>query len=143
MAMKGKNSALFSSVHVEWGTPPDLRESLNNEFNFTLDPCAPGQTWDGLQLDWSRHRVFCNPPYGRNVDKWLAKGRQAELAVFLLPSRTDTAWFHEYALKSNEIRFFRGRLRFNNGHVVPRTNNDFAPFPSMLVIFRGKQDSTL
>lgn len=130
-------SAVFSSAHVEWGTPPDLYAALEREFGkFTLDPCSRNSVWDGKEISWYGQKVFCNPPYGKDTGKWLAKGREADLAVFLLPARTDTKWFHEYALKANEIRFFKGRLRFNNGHIAPRDGDNFAPFPSMLVIYK-------
>ncbi len=131
-------SALFSSAHVEWGTPPDLFEALNKEFHFDFDPCTHHTLWDGRFISWEGQRVFCNPPYGKGVDKWLAKGREAVVAVYLLPARTDTAWFHDYALKADEIRFIRGRLRFVEGHILKRdswSSQDCAPFPSMLVIF--------
>ena len=132
--MIGKK-AVFSSAHVEWGTPPDLYEALNKEFGFTMDPCVPGQVWDGKVLPWEGERVFCNPHYGRGMGEWLAKGEEADLAVFLIPARTDTSWFHDYALKAKEIRFFRGRLKFCENHVSPREGGDAAPFPSMLVIY--------
>lgn len=137
---KWKTSAVFRSAHVEWGTPPDLKEALEKEFAFDLDPCTPGQTWDGTAISWAGRRVFCNPPYGRGMEKWLAKGPEADVAVFLIPARTDTAWFHDHALKASEIRFFRGRLKFVENHVSPRDGQDAAPFPSMLVIYK-RQDS--
>jgi site-specific DNA-methyltransferase (adenine-specific) len=137
---KWNNSAVFRSAHVEWGTPPDLKEALEKEFAFDLDPCTPGQTWDGTAISWAGRRVFCNPPYGRGMEKWLAKGPEADVAVFLIPARTDTAWFHDHALKASEIRFFRGRLKFVENHVSPRDGQDAAPFPSMLVIYK-RQDS--
>jgi site-specific DNA-methyltransferase (adenine-specific) len=132
-----KHSALFSSASVEWGTPPDLYHALDNEFHFTFDPCRQGGLWDGTYISWEGERVFCNPPYGRGVEKWLAKGSEAELAVFLLPARTDTLWFHEYALKADEIRFFRGRLMFLRNHIICPTDHKTAcaPFPSMLVVY--------
>ncbi len=131
-------SAIFSSAHVEWGTPPDLYEALDKEFHFDFDPCKSDGVWDGTYVSWEGKRVFCNPPYGRGVDKWLAKGSEASIAVFLLPARTDTKWFHDHALKSSEIRFFRGRLHYSEGHVAPKTEwHQGAPFPSMLVIYRG------
>ena len=55
---KWTNSAVFRSAHVEWGTPPDLLEALNKEFAFDLDPCTPGQTWDGTAMTWAGRRVF-------------------------------------------------------------------------------------
>src|SRR5258708_796611 len=138
LATRNCNSAIFTSAYVEWGTPPDLLRGLEKEFGvFTLDPCEPSGVWDGREISWEGHRVFCNPPYGRGIDKWLAKGLEAELAVFLLPARTDTIWFHEFALNADEIRFFRGRLKFCENHrVCPKEKwLEGAPFPSMLVIY--------
>lgn len=77
--------------------------------------------------------MFCNPPYGRQISKWMQKcceeGRNT-LVVALVPARTDAKWFHEYVLGKAEIRFIKGRLRFGD-------SNDNAPFPSMVVIYRG------
>jgi site-specific DNA-methyltransferase (adenine-specific) len=130
------HSALFKSATIEWGTPPDLFSALDREFHFNFDACPAGGIWDGTYISWEGKRVFCNPPYGRRIDKWLAKGAEAEIAVFLLPARTDTIWFHEYALKAREIRFFKGRLQFSKGHVAPKTEwLSGAPFPSMLVVY--------
>lgn len=136
---KWKNSAVFRSAHVEWGTPPDLFKDLNREFGFTMDPCPVGGLWDGTLIPWDGQRVFCNPPYGRGMEKWLAKGPEADVAVFLIPARTDTAWFHDHALKAAEIRFFRGRLKFVENHVSPRDGQGAAPFPSMLVIYKRQE----
>ena len=123
---------MFSSAKEKWATPADTYAALNAEFRFTLDPCPIG--WqagdpDGLALDWSRHRVYCNPPYGRNVGAWLAKARTAALAVYLLPARTDTRWWHDYATQADEIRFLRGRLKFGGQEKT-------APFPSAILIYR-------
>lgn len=105
-----------------------------------MDPCKPGQVWDGKILPWDGERVFCNPPYGRGIGEWLAKGPEAELAVFLIPARTDTGWFHDHALKAKEIRFFRGRLKFSENHITPRDGSNAAPFPSMLVIYEANAE---
>lgn len=82
-------------------------------------------------------RVFCNPPYGRELPKWIKKAHdEAEkgaLVVMLIPARTDTRAFHDYIYHQAEIRFLRGRIRF----VGSKWN---APFPSMVVIFEGKTD---
>jgi len=73
--------------------------------------------------------VFCNPPYSR-VGPWLEKvAEQPALAVFLLPARTDTAWWHRWAPLADEVRFLRGRLRFGSAPAP-------APFPSVLLVFR-------
>lgn len=122
----------FSSASVEWPTPVGVRSDLDAEFHFNLDPCPIGGTQDGLAtllMPWYGKRVFCNPPYGRGLAKWLERGLDADVAVFLIPARTDTRWFHEIVLpRAKEIRFVKGRLKF--GDAV-----NSAPFPSMIVIF--------
>lgn len=138
------NNALFSSNTDEWSTPATLYESLDNEFHFTLDPCATENNHkceryytindDGLQKNWGGERVFCNPPYSR-ISEWVEKAyREAcqdnTLVVLLIPSRTDTKYFHDFIYQRSEIRFVKGRLKFGD-------SKNSAPFPSMLVIFRG------
>ena len=122
---------LFSSASVHWATLDDLLSDLQREFNFTLDVC-PLHGKGGLDSSWLHERVYCNPPYGKGVEKWLSKAREPELAVYLLPARTDTKWWHEYAMKSDEIRFLRGRLKFGGA-------KNSAPFPSVLLVYRSKQ----
>lgn len=140
--MKGKD-ALFSHASDEWGTPQDLFDTLDAEFHFTLDPCATPENHkcptyftqedNGLEKSWGGYRVFCNPPYS-NVKEWVAKAsHEADngvLSVLLLPARTDTRWFHEYIYGTAEIRFIKGRLRFQGGKYN-------APFPSMICVFNG------
>ncbi len=127
------NKALFSSQSVEWATPASLYADLDTEFNFNFDPCPLGGEDDGLATlfsSWRGKRVFCNPPYGPGIEKWLKRAGEAKLAVFLLPARTDTKWFHNIVLpKAKEIRFIKGRLKFGGA-----TNS--APFPSMIVVFQ-------
>lgn len=83
--------------------------------------------------------VFCNPPYGREIGKWVQKAyeeaKDGTTVVLLIPARTDTSYFHEFIYGKAEIRFIRGRLRFedDDGNAA-----DPAPFPSMLVIYNGK-----
>jgi site-specific DNA-methyltransferase (adenine-specific) len=110
-------------------------ESLKAEFGDMFDPCPPNPQFDGLAIDW--HQVnFINPPYGRETVKWIKKGYEESLqgrtCIFLIPSRTDTVWWHEYVMKAGEIRFIRGRLKF--GGAV-----NSAPFPSAIVIFGGSR----
>ena len=135
---------MFSSKTDIWETPKDLFDTLNKEFNFTLDVCALpenakcekyytpennglSQNWDGI--------IWCNPPYGRQIGSWVRRALFASVAgntvVMLLPARTDTRWFHEYIYNREnvEIRFLKGRLRFGNA-------KNSAPFPSMVVVFR-------
>jgi len=139
------SKALFSSEKINWGTPQWLFDALNAEFGFTLDPCADEENHkckryftekdNGLEKDWGTERVFCNPPYGRNIGEWVKKcSLHKGLAVLLIPSRTDTQYFHEFIYRNQraEIRFIRGRLKFEGA-------KNSAPFPSMIVIFRGNR----
>lgn len=137
---------MFSSKSNEWATPQDFYDSLNDCFHFTLDPCATDQNHkcdkyytiqdDGLKQDWQGETVFCNPPYGRAIKDWVKKCYEESqkpntTVVILMPSRTDTTYFHEYIYGKAEIRFIKGRLKFGN-------SKSPAPFPSMVVIFRSK-----
>ena len=132
------NSALLSSKNMNWCTPQDFYECLDNEFHFALDAAATDKTakcrlyytpeTDGLAQSWDvGGAVFCNPPYGRQVGQWVRRALFAAVAgntvVMLLPARTDTAWFHDYIYKRNgvEIRFLRGRLRFGGVKRPPRS----------------------
>jgi len=155
------NKGLFTSKSNEWETPQELFDGLDKEFNFDLDPCATKENAkcsiyytkeeDGLAQNWNIvdlgirfeiNSVFMNPPYGREIGKWVEKAYKESrrstsrtygaTVVCLLPARTDTKWFHDYCLKG-EIRWIKGRLRF-----VGAKNS--APFPSMIVIFRGKNE---
>lgn len=80
-------------------------------------------------------RVFCNPPYGKAIGDWVRKAyeeghKENTLVVMLIPARTDTRYFHDYIQHRAEVRFVRGRLKFGG-------QNNSAPFPSMVVVFRG------
>lgn len=131
----------FSSATGEWETPSDFFDTLNKEFRLNRDVCATKENtkctfwWDkeqdGLSKDWTGIRAWMNPPYGREIGKWVAKAATggAEIVVALLPARTDTRWFHDYIYNKAEVRFIKGRLKFG-GH------KNSAPFPSMLVIFK-------
>ena len=124
--------ALFSAATDRWETPGELKAALYREFGLNFDPCPIDGTQNGLAplfSCWRDKRVFCNPPYGPGVANWIERGFEADIAVFLLPARTDTRWFHELCLPyAAEIRFLKGRLKFSGA-----TNS--APFPSMIVIF--------
>ena len=138
------NEALFSSKTDEWETPQYLFDELDQEFHFDIDVCASidnhkcdrffSKEKDGLKMDWGRECIWCNPPYGKEIAKWVQKcAYHNGLAVMLLPARTDTRWFHDYIYNKAEIRFIKGRLKFGN-------SRNSAPFPSMVVIFR-KEDT--
>src|SRR5262245_38193793 len=135
-----KVHALFSSRTEEWATPRDLFARLDAEFGFTLDPCATPENAtcgnfytkeeDGLVKPWYGH-VFRNPPYGATIGRWMEKAwresQRGALVVCLVPVRTDTAWWHNFAARG-EMRFLQGRLRFGNAA-------NSAPFPSAIVVF--------
>jgi site-specific DNA-methyltransferase (adenine-specific) len=102
------NKVLFSNASEHWATPKHVYASLDAEFHFTLDPCPLNHnSISGLTYDWSGERVYCNPPYGPGIEKWLRKSRDAKIAVYLLPARTDTAWWHNWAMEADEVRFVR------------------------------------
>lgn len=126
------NRSLFSSASGKWKTPPELYAELDKEFHFNFDPCPSNPTFDGLNVEWGKSN-YVNPPYGREISRWIAKGfaeaAKGKTVVFLVPSRTDTKWWHEFIMKAQEIRFIKGRLKFS-GHA------NSAPFPSAIVVFK-------
>ncbi len=147
-------AVLFSKASDEWSTPRDLFDKLHAEFQFTTDAaCTPKnglpvrqQIYSALDNDWSDDGnyegqcVFLNPPYSSCYEfihkASLESGRGATV-VCLVPSRTDTRWWHELVWNSSrhkprkgvEVRFIKGRLKFGN-------SENSAPFPSVIVIFR-------
>ena len=136
----------YSSKTNEWSTPQDFFDELDKEFNFTLDPCATSENAkcnkyftvedDGLKQDWSKDTVFMNPPYGREIKRWIKKAYEESLngatVVCLIPSRTDTAYWHNYIFgKADDIRFIKGRLKFGG-------SKNPAPFPSAIIIYKGE-----
>ena len=138
------NRVHYSSKQSEWGTPQRLFDELDREFHFTRDVCASRTNfkltvfWDkkdnGLRQHWTG-TLWMNPPYGRAIGMWAKKAyesRATATIVCLMPSRTDSQWWHQYVLMADEIRFIKGRLRFQGA-------KDGAPFPSALVIFRKQQ----
>lgn len=140
-------NVMFLSKTDLWETPQDLFDKLNVEFHFDLDVCALPENakctmyytpdMDGLKQPWEG-TVWCNPPYGRKIGQWVRRAFFAaacgSTVVMLLPARTDTRWFHDYIYgrETVEIRFLKGRLKFGNA-------KNSAPFPSMVVIFRGQR----
>ena len=150
MSNPSKLTALFSRASDEWATPPDLWRTLHEEFGFTLDAAATQENTtcvrffdrqvDALTVSWEHAVVWLNPPYSK-CRPFLAKAKQEAQAgatvVCLVPSRTDTRWWHESVWDTVrqiphpgvEVRFLKGRLRFGPG-------TGTAPFPSAVVIFR-------
>src|SRR6059036_279504 len=132
---------MFSSQDGRWRTPQDLFDLLDSEFHFHVDVCADLNhklrsdltNWIheyGLSIPWSNMRCYMNPPYGREITKWVGKAwyemyANNALTVALLPCRTDTNWFWAYCI-NQEIRLIKGRVRFLNDDKDELP----APFPS-------------
>jgi hypothetical protein len=129
------NRGLFSSLRTDWKTLKALYQVLDAEFHFDYDPCPSKPKVNGLESNWGNIN-FVNPPYGREITKWIQKGFQENLkgktVVFLLPSRTATYWWQEFIMKATEIRFIKGRLKFDD-------QKNSAPFPSAIAIFKTKK----
>jgi phage N-6-adenine-methyltransferase len=136
----------------DWETPPEVFDPLNREFGFTLDVAAEAHNTkcarfishddDGLISDWGANVCWCNPPYGSAIARWVRKAwlasKYGATVVMLVPARTDTAWWHDYAMRG-DVRFLRGRVRFmRRGERIGDTTNGSAqsPFPSAVVVFR-------
>jgi phage N-6-adenine-methyltransferase len=132
----------FSSATDLWSTPQDFFDKLHNEFGFETDVCASVENAkcerfftkedDGLAQVWTGV-CWMNPPYGREIKQWMEKAYKSSLdgatVVCLVPARTDTAWWHDYAAKG-KVRFIRGRLKFGE-------HANSAPFPSAVVVFKA------
>lgn len=133
----------FSSATPEWATPQWLFDQFDAEFHFTVDVCSTDENAkcpkhytrreDGLLQDWAGEVAWMNPPYGKAISAWMRKAYTESLrgatVVCLVPSRTDTAWWHNYAMKASEIRYLRRRIKFGGCA-------NSAPFPSAVVVFR-------
>ena len=138
------NNGMLSSTTDLWETPQAFFDKYNQQYHFDVDVCAlptnakvdkyytPEQ--DGLIQKWEGS-CWMNPPYGREIGKWVQKAYESALGgatvVCLLPSRTDTHWFHDFCMKG-KIEFIKGRLKFGNA-------KNSAPFPSMVVTFKKER----
>jgi len=124
---------LTPSGRKDWKTPKELYKELNKRFRFDFDPCPANPKFDGLSIEWMCSN-YVNPPYGRELSKWLKKCYdeclKGKTVVVLIPSRTDTIWWHKYVMKASEIWFVKGRLKFDD-------KENGAPFPSAIIIFEG------
>lgn len=136
------------NTHPHGGTPDWLLHELENKYGEMFDPCPNNPTFDGLSISWQAEKqtVFVNPPYTRGeIEKWVKKcsdefynaleryykeGKAENLprVVLLIPSYTDTRYFHEYIYNQDytTIQFIEGRLKFKG-------YENKASFPSMLV----------
>lgn len=134
------SSVHFMSTTDQWSTPKEFYEKLNSVFNFTLDPCSDDhnhktkkyftESEDGLSQPWDGERVFMNPPYGREIGKWVEKASKTKgLVVCLVPARTDTRWWQQFVLGGGcHVYFVPGRLKFGD-------SKNSAPFPSAVLVY--------
>ena len=116
----------------DWATPSDFLEQLEREFGKMYDPCPLHSKFDGLKIDWEDIN-FINPPYSRKlkeqfINKAFEESKKGKICIMLLPVSTSTKIFHEIIYPHAEIRFIRGRLKFNNLKTSGQMD-------SMLVIF--------
>lgn len=142
-----EGGAAHSSNRHDWGTPKELFNELDKEFNFTLDVCAV--SWnakcqnyfspedDGLSSSWRGHTCFMNPPFGRAIRDWIEKAYTEHIkygitVVAVIPARTDTTYWHDFIEGKAEVRFIKGRLKYE----TPNGPKDPAPFPSCIVVWR-------
>lgn len=147
------NEGLMSSEKNYWETPQDFFEDLNKDYDFSFDLAASKDNSkcenffceedDSLTKPWHelKGNLFLNPPYGRELKKWVKKAYEESLKktdgciVLLIPARTDTSYWHDFIFGKAQIKFLRGRLKFElNGEA-----KDSAPFPSAIVIY-GKNN---
>ena len=141
-----KRDVYASSKTCEWETPQEFFDKLHAEYHFELDVCATPDNakcerfftkeQDGLKQKWEG-RGWRNPPYGKEIGDWMRKAYESTLGgatvVCLVPARTDTAWWHDYAMKG-KITFIRGRLKFGG-------QKNSAPFPSAVVVFEKEVEA--
>jgi len=142
---------MFSSKKQDWETPQELFDKLNDEFDFDTDVAASADNAkcdiylteedDALSISWNDlGNIFCNPPYESKLQNGFIKKAYEESLntdnkiVLLIPARTDTLRWHEYIIGKAEVRFLRGRLKFEVGGIA---HKDAAPFPSAIVIYNN------
>lgn len=137
---------MFTAKQSNWATPHYIYSFLDRIFYFEHDLCADDSNaksdsfitkrTDAFSVEWNGS-CFMNPPYGKQIKNWVRKAylegsREGNTIVCLIPSRTDSSWWHDYVMKSAEIWFIRKRIKFQGAKYN-------APFPSCVVIFNGNE----
>ena len=137
---------LFSSQKHDWRTSPHVFEYFNQRFKFQLDAAATEENAlcerfitpkeDALSIPWDAQTIWVNPPYGRGIKYWMKKAydeaRAGKSVGVLVFARTDTAWWHDYAMKAAAIFLIRGRLKFIGDDGKPGNS---ATAPSCFIVF--------
>lgn len=154
---------LFSSRTEEWATPVNVFQSIEKQlgYKFVLDVCATEENAkckkhytkeiDGLLQSWQKdaqtqqdyksdYAIWMNPPYGKEIGKWMKKAlNEAQGGTYpvvcLVHARTDTKWWHDYAMQADKIYLVKGRIKFGG--------KDAAPFPSCIVVFKNTFEKIL
>jgi site-specific DNA-methyltransferase (adenine-specific) len=148
-----KDKTSESAKSIEWETPPEIFNPLNDEFHFTLDVCASksnkkcdryfSKTEDGLFQSWSGEVCWMNPPFGRPVQLWIRKALEESLGgatvVCLIPAKTNTNWWHELVIGRAEVRFVRGRIKFIR---YGKQTTQALPWPMAILIYGRPHDRT-
>jgi len=122
------------NTHPHGGTPKELLNEIKNKYGELFDPCPNNFTIDGLSIEWPMNKtVFVNPPYTRGeIKKWAEKCYIEHLKgvkiVLLIPSYTDTLYFHDFIYPYAKLQFIKGRLKFLG-------YDNKASFPSMICLF--------
>ena len=127
---------LKKNLVMKWvRTPTIIWEQLSNEFYFTVDACASDKNhllpryWtketDALEQCWDNETIYCHPMFDIRIPKFVEKGCTASnsLCVFLLPSSTNSVYFHKWfwdadlhrPKKNVEIRFIPKPKRHADG----------------------------
>lgn len=127
--------------HQNWRTPASLFDMLHREFAFTLDGASepgngllPRSSTADDPLSWRGQRVFCNPPWS-NIRPFVELAVQADVAVLLVPARTNVAWFHRALDLGAAPRFFAGRPKFELPSHAGSGNS--SPVDCMFLVFRS------
>jgi len=144
----------FNSKKQDWITPNNIYFLLDQEFKFDIDLAADennskcgvffDEKKDAMSQSWAGIG-WLNPPYGNygkhSLQKWVKKSYDESrrldcVVVMLIPSRTNTKWWHNYAMESSEIRFLNKRLSFGG-------SSNKAPFPSAIIVFSGRSSPVI
>lgn len=141
------NKVVHSSKKDDWGTPWAFFDRLDAEFDFEFDAAASpnnakcdafccsgslGMAWAGMGRTW------CNPPYGRQIGDWIDKAiaeGMRTVVVMLVPARTDTKWWARAVKSCQEVRFVKGRIKFEGAE-------SGAPFPSAVLVWSPRTKAT-
>jgi hypothetical protein len=133
----------YANLRVqEWRTPKALFECLHREYAFNLDGAAseankllPEASTPEAPIPWDGRRVFCNPPWSA-IAPFVEIAPEAELAVLLVPARTNVRWFHRALELGASVRFFVGRPVFEAPSPEKQKGHN-SPVDCLLLVFDG------